>query len=449
MARKVIRKPASRRHSRNSVVTVCPKSIDDVIAVLGDSQRYPGPVRAVGSNSGSTRNARTQGTLLDMTAMKSFIRMSAGTVRVGAGMPLRSLADRLARENLELIGSYEYPERTVGGLISSGSLSAGIPGDAGHLAASVTGVTLVTPQGRQVEVGTDMPELLTMVRQGYGLFGVICTVTLKIRPIRPYAIRNREFGFDELMRFLPDMSGVRAGVKIFLLPFRDRAFVELRFADTGERQSKMLPWKIRDWACNKAIPDFVHSVGRVVPIGRLRDPLIDGFSTATQRLVSKRFSVVGSNAMEQTGQFRKMRQSTSIAYSSWLFPVERFASVVYAYREFCARHYKLCGFRCDLPGIAYRIGVDRSAVLSPSHDQALFALKLRSTNMEGWENFLLDFADLAARFGGIPIFNQTRGMSPQHAHAAYGRRLARFRKLRRQLDPENRCLNQFFAEHIG
>jgi FAD/FMN-containing dehydrogenase len=449
MASQRIHVSIGRKPGQRSAVSLRPESIDDVIDILKDRKRYPGPVRAVGSNSGSTRSAQTKGTLLDMTAMKKFIRMSGSTVIVGAGMQLRSLADRLAREGLEMVGSYEYPERTVGGLISSGSLSAGIPGDVGHLAASVTALTIVTPQGRQVEVGKDMPEMLHMVLQGYGLFGIICTVTLKIRPIRPYVIRNREFELDELIRFIPDISGVRAGVKIFLLPFRNRAFVELRFAENGGRQSKMLPWKIRDWACNKVIPDFVHSVGRIMPIGKIRDPLIDGFSEAAQRLVNKRFSVIGSNAMEQTGQFRKIRQSTSIAYSSWLFPVEQFASVINAYREFCLHHYKSEGFRCDLPGIAYRIDRDQSAMLSPSHDQPMFAFKLRSTNLDGWENFLLDFADLAVRFGGTPLFNQTRGMSPHHAHEAYGQRLQRFRRLRRELDPENRCLNQFFAEYIG
>lgn len=449
MARQGIQAFIGGKQSQRPSVSIRPKSVDEVIQVLKDSRSYPSPVRPVGSNSGSTRSARTQGTLLDMTAMKKLIRLSDSFVKVGAGMQLRSLADRLAGEGLELVGSYEYPERTVGGLISSGSLSSGNPGDVGHLAASVLAVTIVTPQGRRIEVGQDMPEMLHLVLQGYGLFGVICEVTLKIRSIRPYVIRNREFEIDELVSFIPDIKGVRAGVKIFLLPFRNRAFVELRFADSGEQQSKMLPWKIRDWACNKAIPDFVHSVGRVVSIGKLRDPLIDGFSEATQRLVNKRFSVVGSNAMEQTGQFRKLRQSTSIAYSSWLFPVGRFAEVVHAYREFSLGHYKAEGFRCDLPGVAYRIDRDQTAMLSPSYDQPMFALKLRSTNLDGWENFLLDFAEIAANLEGTPLFNQTRGMSPRHVHEAYGKRLLRFRKLRRELDPQNRCLNQFFSEYLG
>ena len=213
-----------------------------------------------------------------------------------------------------------------------------------HLAASVTAMTVVTPQGRQVDIDASMPEMQRLVLQGYGLFGIVCTVTLKIRPIRPYTIRNREFGFDELMQFIPDISGVSAGVKIFLLPFRDRAFVELRFAETGDVQGGRLPWKIRDWACNKAMPDFVHSVGRLLSINRLRDPLIDGFSETTQRLVNKRFSVVGSNAMEQTGQFRKVRQSTSIAHSCWLFPVDTFAEVIDMFRRFSIRYYRREGF---------------------------------------------------------------------------------------------------------
>jgi len=337
----------------------------------------------------------------------------------------------------------------VGGLISSGSLAAGVPGDTGHLAGSVLGVTMVTPQGRQVSIGNDQPELLGMVRQGFGLLGVICAVTLMIRPIRTYTIRNHELDFAELGRFIPDIADAKAGVKLFLLPFRDRAFAELRFAKTSQQQSGKLPWKIRDWACNRAIPDFIHSVGRMVPISKIRDPLIDSVSETTQRFVNKRLSVVGSNAMEQTGQFRKVRQSTSIAYTTWLFTAESFPDVVNAYRDFCQSYYQNSGFRCDLPSIAYRIDQDATAFLSPSFDGPLFALKLRSTNLDGWDDFLFEFADFAASHSGIPLFNQTRGMASGQAVEAYGERLQRFAKVRRQLDPENRCLNQFFAEYIG
>ena len=67
-------------------------------------------------------------------------------------MRLRDLARKLAEHGLELVGGYDQPDRTVGGVISSGSPSAGMPDDGGHLAASVCGIQMVTPNGRIVKL---------------------------------------------------------------------------------------------------------------------------------------------------------------------------------------------------------------------------------------------------------------------------------------------------------
>ena len=87
--------------------------------------------------------------------------------------------------------------------------------------------------------------------------------------------------------------------------------------------------------------------------------------------------------------------------------------------------------------------------MSPSFEGPLFALTMRSTNMEGWDDFLLEFAEFAVHFKGIPLFNQTRGVKPRYATTAYGDRLRRFRDIRKKLDPRNRLLSQFFVERLG
>jgi FAD/FMN-containing dehydrogenase len=194
---------------------------------------------------------------------------------------------------------------------------------------------------------------------------------------------------------------------------------------------------------------LVHSVGKLVPIGRIRDPLIDGFSEATQMLVNTRFVDAGSNAMEQTGRFRKVGAESRIKSCTWLYPADRFGAMIYSFREFARRHCEVAGYRCNLPAVAYRIPKDRASLLSPSYDGPMFALSLRSTNTDGWEDFLLDFAKISARFGGVPLLNQTRGFTAEQVQEAYGRRIERFRAMRRKLDPQNRLLNQFFAEHVG
>ena len=131
---------------------------------------------------------------------------------------------------------------------------------------------------------------------------------------------------------------------MYLMPFRDRAFIELREVTGQNRRPRSFAWKIQDWLVNKILPDIVYSVGRVFSVSQIRDPLIDGFSEATQMLVNTRFVDAGSNAMEQTGQFRKVGPSSHIRYCTWLFPADKFSAALYSYREYCRRHYKVTGF---------------------------------------------------------------------------------------------------------
>jgi hypothetical protein len=436
---------------RRSKITVRVTSAEQITAVLMDSRKYPSPVRPVGSDSGNTRATRVQeGTLMDMTGLNRIIKFTPKTVTVQAGVRLRDLAEKLAEHGRELIGGYDFPDRTVGGVISSGSLTAEIPNEGGHLASSVRRITFITGQGHTVEIGENFRSLLPVVRYSYGVVGVIYSVELRTRNIHSYVVRNRKFRFEELAGFMPELAAVEAGVKMFLLPFRNSAFVEIRQSRDGEKRVRKLPWKIKDWATNSVLPGLVHSVGRLVPIGKFRDPLIDGVSQVTQSLVNNRLVASGSNSTEQTGQFKKLGQSPRrIAYGVWMFPAEQFGEVITAFQKFCRRHYKETGFRCDLPAIAYRINQNSEAWLSPTFEHSVFALNVRATNMKGWENFLLEYAEFSARFKAVPLLNQTRSFTPNHVANGYGRRLKEFRKMRKHLDPQNRLLNQFFSEHIG
>ena len=87
-------------------------------------------------------------------------------------------------------------------------------------------------------------------------------------------------------------------------------------------------------------------------------------------------------------------------------------------------------------------------MLSPSFDGPVYALKISSTCANGWDDYLLEFAEFAAYFNGIPAFNLTKGYSPGYPARIYGDRLRRFRDIREQLDPHGRLLNQFFAESL-
>jgi hypothetical protein len=91
---------------------------------------------------------------------------------------------------------------------------------------------------------------------------------------------------------------------------------------------------------------------------------------------------------------------------------------------------------------------DRSALLSPSFDSPLFTISPLSTQVDGWDDFVLDFAEFAANHHGVPFFNQTKGAPAEVVAQRYGSRLAFFNKVRRELDPQDRLLNQFFGTYF-
>jgi len=429
------------------LVRTQPKSLEDLVRIFSNPKTYPSPVRPVGSGSSVTRCTQTVvGTLVDMTAINRILAVTGDTVTVQAGIKLRDLAEHLAHDGLELVGGCVDPDRTVGGAISSSSLGARLLGDGAQLASSVCHVTLINGEGRRVEVGENLSDLLTLIRMSYGLLGIVYAVKLRIRPIRIYSISNSKIDFEEFVALIPNLMNAQAAVRASLFPFRNRVHVELRYPDEGGRKAKVLPWKLRNWATHSALPKVVRSVGMMIPMKHLRDPVIDSVTAAAHALNG--FAESGSNAMEQTGSFTKSMLLQQPVNCTWYFPVDQVAAFFLAYQKFCEDHYRNTGFRCDLPAEAWRVNQDQASLLSPSYDSACFGLKMITTSSDGWDDFLLEFADFAAHFKGIPVFNLTKGFKPGYATRAYGDRLRRFSTMRQRLDPKDRLRNQYFKEQI-
>ena len=117
-----------------------------------------------------------------------------------------------------------------------------------------------------------------------------------------------------------------------------------------------------------------------------------------------------------------------------------------AYRDFCQSLLEDSGYRCDMPAVGFRVNRDAASLLSPSFDESVIALQSLSTQVTGWEDFVIDLAEFAEQWGGTPIFNDSRGLRAEYAGQVYADRIEFFRKIRRRLDPENRLLNPFLAQ---
>ena len=306
---------------------------------------------------------------------------------------------------------------------------------------------IVTPGGKLSKVVNDNRKLLHAFRLSYGMLGVISEATLKVRPVRGFVATHRRCDVKQFAAAAESLSKTDIGVKFYLMPFRDRVYLDLRRYSPEARASRRIPWKLKDWGESTVLPHIFKSINRIVPITGVRYRIIDEISKATQGIVNNRLVRSGSNS---TTHSRKpgRDKSRTLQYSTWLFPAADFSIVVQTYSDFCRRIQKETGFRCDMPTVGFRLSRDQSAILSPTFDEPMFALRAVSTQAKGWENFTIDFAEFAEHWGGYAFFNQTRSLTINHAASVFGKRLAYFRNIRRQIDPDDRMMNPFLSQYF-
>ncbi len=421
------------------------KSLADIMDREGKTAL---PIRPQGAATASTDcNRSATGTIVQMGDFDRIVNIDSynHTVTAQAGVRLYALSEALAEQGLELVGNYEMTGRTLGGAIAAPCLGPSIGSEPGSLGASVTRVKMITGAGKALTVDTDKKNLLGAVCSSYGVLGVIVEATLNVQPQTNFTVSHRRMSIEDFCNVVDRISNAPVGFRFALMPYRNRVYLDLRRYAAAAGQTYNTPWKIKDWGESTVLPQVCKSLNRLLPIQSVRYRMIDSVSEATQGIVNSRFVRTGNNG---TMQGRTASSIRKLLYSTWCFPASDFSLVVKAYQSFCKTNYERTGYRCDVPAIGYRIARDATSMLSPSYDEPLIALQTMSTQLAGWEDFVIDLADFAEHWAGVPVFSQTRSLRADYAKQVYANRLAFFRKLRRQLDPENRLLTPFMAQYF-
>lgn len=427
--------------------TYMPANLADLMRCFDPANKVTTPIRVRGSGSASTDcNDCSSGTIVDTTALDRIGSIDSynHTVTVEAGVRLGTLVAALAEQGLELVGNHDQMQRTVGGAIASPCMGPGIGNQAAYLSAQVVSMKVVTSAGQLMRVSNQQQHLLNAFRLSYGMLGAIYEATLRVRPAATFSATHRRLTIDTFADVINRLAGRDVGLKFYMMPYMDRVYLDLRRYETSPGNSYASPWKIKDWGESTVLPHVFKSLNRVVPIPSVKYRIMDSISAATHGLVNTRLVKSGNNNTS-TGRKSKPR---NLMQSTWCFPASDFSVVIKAYREFCRDTLETSGYRTDLPAAGFRVGKDTSSLLSPSFDEALIALQISSTQEKGWEDFVIDLAQFAENWGGTPLFSQSRSMRAEYGKQMYSNRLEFFRKIRRQLDPEDRLLNPFLAQYF-
>jgi FAD/FMN-containing dehydrogenase len=453
MSGKAVKLRDTGKFSRRAAVptVIRPATLKQLRESMAPGSPFLPPFRPMGTASSSTDcTTAMAGTVIDMTGLDEIVNIDAygDIVVVQAGVRLSRLSSALAHHGLELAGSHDLMSRTVGGAVAGGCIGPAIAGDGGFFASQALAMKVVTPTGRLLEISRDKHNLLNAFRLCYGMLGTIFEVTLKVRPIAPFAVAHRRCTIEQFAAAADRFSRTDIGIKFYLLPFRNRVYLDLRRYSPDVASPHRIPWKIKDWGESTVLPQVFKSLNRIVPVAGVRYRLIDEISKITQGLVNNRLVASGSNATALASADGDRDRHVPLQYTTWIFPAADFSVVVRAYRDFCERVRKASRFRCDMPTMGFRLARDQSALLSPSFEEPMFALRALSTQVKGWEDFAYDFGEFAQQWGGMPFFNQTRCLEPGYAGEVFGSRLDFFRRIRRQIDPDNRMMNPFLLQYF-
>ena len=426
------------------------KTIKDLLRAMDRDANVAVPVRPYGAGTSATAcNASPAGTVIRMAELDRIIKIDAynHTVTAQAGVRLYALSEALAEHGLELIGSHEMTGRTLGGAIAAPCLGTNIGDRSGSLASHVASIKLVTGSGRAMTVTSKQKNLLCAMRSSYGMLGVIVEATLRVQPTTTFSVSHRRLAIDGFADVVDTLSDSDAGFRFCLMPYRDRVYLDLRRYAERAGHAYSAPWKFKDWGESTILPNVCKSLNRLLPIQSVRYRLIDSVSEATQGIVNSRFVRAGTNTTSST-RSHTASSTKRVLYSTWCFPATDFSFVLKAYRDFCRDNFERTGYRTDMPAIGYWINRDKTALLSPAFDEPMIALQTASTQKHGWEDFVIDLADFAENWAGVPIFSQTRSLRADYAKQVYAGRLEFFRRIRRQLDPEDRLLTSFMAQYF-
>src|SRR4029077_2915969 len=161
---------------------VRPESVEELQTILKQRDRYPSPVRAMGSFHSLTPCAASPGTMVDMKGLDKVVSIDAKamTFTAQAGMQMIDAAIALRALNLQFMLNIEIGNMTLGSAACCHTKD-GLDGiEYGQVCSYVTGIKWVTPAGELAEASDDgNPELLHKMRSSYGLCGVIYEVTFR------------------------------------------------------------------------------------------------------------------------------------------------------------------------------------------------------------------------------------------------------------------------------
>jgi hypothetical protein len=431
-------------------VVVDANSIDDIVAIMKDKTHYPSPVRAVGSNHSTSSCGTADGGTLVRMKMNQLLNIGPDTLVVQAGATHLHMAKALQEKGYQFYVNTEIGSLTAGSAACAGTKDASFEGEYGQVGSYVIGVKMVLPDGSLLEVTeAKQPDLMQKIRSSYGLFGIIYEVTYKIRPLIPMAVHHTTYSLAGFLEQLPSLQVSGYSMMYYMFPFVDKITVEFRkYNPSATGEVNCTAWAVRNHIWGTSGPKFGHDIEQTISIPAIRYGIIDAFNASWRLTLENIVSSDYTNAPDQIIAYPPVSDDHRYTFSLFAFREENFPMAITDFYKFCNDYYHQKGYRSNLLYVGYRIAKDQKSLLSYSYHGNVMTLDPVSTANPGWDDFLIAYNQFCSDRDGVPLFNQTANLTPAIMKKAVGDRLQILADTRKQYDPGDRLLGEFFRPFL-
>ncbi|HZC43341.1 MAG TPA: FAD-linked oxidase, partial [Acidobacteriaceae bacterium] len=176
----------------------------------------------------------------------------------------------------------------------------------------------------------------------------------------------------------------------------------------------------------------------------IRYGIIDAFNASWRLTLENIVSSDNTIPGDQIINYPPVSNDSRYTFSLFAFPEGDYPAAITDFFKFCKDYYAQTGYRSNLLYVGYRIGQDQKSLLSYSWDGTVMTIDPVSTGNPGWDEFLVVYNQFCSQRNGVPLFNQTAGLTAEIVQKNYGDRLQQMSDARERYDPHDRLLNEYF-----
>jgi L-gulonolactone oxidase len=222
----------SKVHAARPLVWESPRSVAEVVDLMGRATRAKQRVRPMGARHSWSPIAQPEHVAVDLENLRSVIQIDAGarTVRVQAGIHLHELTAALDRVGLAMPILGSISAQSIAGATSTGTHGSSLVH--GNLSSLLEEITLVTPRGEVLRIGRGDPRMAA-ARVGLGALGIVVEVVVRVAPAFTLIGEVEVMPIREAARSLAAIAESSEYVKVWWLPGARGAHV-FRYLRTPE-----------------------------------------------------------------------------------------------------------------------------------------------------------------------------------------------------------------------